>query len=59
MDHRNRLNELKNLLEDRFNVEMEHGLTLTTLLNYKASDWSKVKGAKLVQQVENKLFFLF
>jgi aspartate kinase len=50
--------EFGKLLENEFWVEVQYNLQLTTLLNYREEDWQETKGALMVQQAENKLFFV-
>lgn len=50
--------EFEKVLENEFVVEATYGLSLTTLLNYDPADWKEAEGALMIQQTENKLFFV-
>ncbi|MDX2285560.1 MAG: aspartate kinase [Bacteroidia bacterium] len=50
--------ELESLLMDEFQVEMENGLQLFTVINFTLQDLREAAGAVMVQQHENKLFIV-
>lgn len=57
-DRQESVREFEKLLEKEFIVSVQSGLSLTTLLNYRPEDWQEAMGALMVQQAENKLFFV-
>jgi aspartate kinase len=52
------MSEFSSLLLDRFEVEHREGLKLYTVLNFQVKDLKEAAGAVMVQQHENKLYFL-
>lgn len=56
--HPARMQAFESLLIDRFSVEMEDGLKLYTMINFKIMDLKQAEGAKMVQQHDNKLYIV-
>lgn len=52
------VSELESLLLDRFEVEIHPELKLYTVLNFQVKDLKEAADAVMVQQHENKLYFL-